>query len=1109
MKKILSFMLAALVVAPLWAQVTTGSISGVVHDSKDEPLAGTVITATHTPTGTRYYATADAKGYYSIPNMRVGGPYSVSANMMGFGKKEYTDIQLGLADNFVQNISLAEESIALESVEVTAKGFSSNMRSDRAGAITSLNTKQINDIPTITRSVNDVLKLTPQAFVSNEGIQIGGGNYRQSFVTVDGAAFNNAFGIGQNLPAGGSPISLDALEQIAVSVTPYDVRQSGFIGGSINAVTRSGDNEFRGSVYTFYSNEKFRGKKVGNTQLTISDATEKTYGLRLGGPIIKNKLFFFVSGEMIQNVTPGPTAMPSTNSKPYTDGKDNIARPTESTLNALSGFLKSEYGYDPGATGGYSSEAPGYKLLARLDWNINDNHKVNLRYSNTLAKSPIAPSTSTSGLSDRNIFNSATRTGMNAIYFQNARYFQETNFSSWAGELNSRFLEGKLSNVLRASYSHQNEPRSTQGGNFPFVDILVKDNSSTMVPYTSFGTELFSYGNLRDVSTFNITDEASMILGDHSLLAGIQFETNNTKNGFQRFGAGYYQFSFEDENELMTAINNKTVFANPHQFAITHSNKNDFSQAYPSFDFRQLSFYLQDEWKLSNQFKLLGGIRFELPSYPKLDTYNEQVANTELAPHNGNNGHYSTAQLPKSALMFSPRAGFNWDITGDRKYVLRGGTGLFTGRIPFVWIVSQVGDAGVLQTTYNVQEGEAKVLPTFSKDRLAMLNQIYPSGFVGGTIPNITSASLMADDLKMPQAWKSSLALDAVLPGDILATLEGVYNRDIHPVTISNVGLKDPATTAVPNYNDNRLYYGARYDNTLRDAYLLHNVKTDGYYYSITAKLQKNNWYGLSAMLAYTFSQSKSLNDGWGDQLYSGYQNSATVNGQNAKELGYAGYVMPHRWVASLSYRKEYAKHFATSVSLFYEGGPQGRLSYIYTSNVVSDNALGNLIYVPKSKDELEFADYTYKDADGNNQTYTAADQAEDFWNFVNNDDYLKNRKGKYAERNGRVYPWSNQLDIKITQDFYIDVAGKRNTLQVGLDILNVGNLLNANWGHKYYYNANAILKQTNTLSQGGTDKPIYNFQRNGTEKLTTAFRDNNALASTYYIQLSLRYIFN
>lgn len=1082
-KKFLLMAGCLLIGTAAFAQVTTSSMSGRIVEENGTPIAGVTVIATHAPSGSQYYSVSDNNGSYRIFNMRAGGPYNVVFDLLGYQKIEVKDVNLPLADNFVLNATLVEEAFGLDAVIISAESSTSNMRSDRAGAMTSIDNRSINSLPTINRSVSDLVKLTPQAYNSGSGPQIGGGSYRQNFFTVDGSAFNNAFGIGQSMPASGSPISLDALEQVSISVTPFDIRQSGFIGGSFNAVTKSGSNEFSGSVYTYYYNDMLRGRRVGDNTLTLNEETNLVYGARIGGPIIKDKLFFFVNVEAEQETAPGPSRRASTASNPYTTGNDNIARPTETEMNTIKDYLMTKYGYDAGAYQGYSSESPGLKILARLDWNINRDHKLSVRYSNTQKKNPSNPSTSTSGLKDRYRL-SGSRTNMTAIYFQNARYFQETNFSSIAAELNSRFGEGKYTNILRASYSHQYEPRSTGGGDFPFVDIG-KDGQY----FSSFGTELFSYGNLRDVTTINITDELSWSLNRHNFLAGIQFENNLTKNGFQRFGSGYFQYdSWED------FIND-----NPHQFAITHSMRDDFAQVFPSFKFNQLSLYFQDEIEINRNFRLSAGLRLELPMYPNLEESSEQVKNTTLKEHNGNKGIYDTSQLPSTKLMFSPRVGFNWDITGDRQFVLRGGSGLFTGRIPFVWIVAQSGDSGVLQATYTAVEGDGKVIPTFSADRNAMLKQIYPNGVTAGTA-NISSISLIADDIRMPQTWKTSLAFDVRLPWGMIGTIEGIYNYDINPVTIENVGLKDPTKTNISGYADNRNQWSERYDKTLKDAYLLKNADEKGYYYSITAKLEKRYDRGFSGMIAYTYSAAKSLGDGWGDQMYSAWQNASTVNGNNIQELGYASYVMPHRLIASLSYRQK-----ATAISLFYEGGPQGRLSYTYTKNVIGDGGAANLIYVPKSQDELTFQDYT---PSGWKNVYTASQQAADFWNFVNNDKYLKTRKGEYAERNGVVYPWTNQFDVKVTTDIFVtEKAGRKSYFQIGLDIRNIGNLLNKNWGHKWYFNKATLLEQVSGRSNGAA--PVYKFQTNGTEVLKDQFTSNVGTSSTYMMLFSLRYIFN
>ena len=1081
-----------------YAQVTTSSLSGKVTEGDNVPVAGAAVIATHLPSGTQYYTMTGENGTYRIQNMRPGGPYKVEVSLLGFGSNTDSGIELTLAENYVHNVKLTEEAIALNEVVVAADAANSTMRSERAGATTSLNVAQINSIPTVSRDLNSLVKLTPQAYNSSSGPQIGGGTYRENNFTIDGASMNNSFGIGESMPSKGQPISIDALDQISINVTPFDVRQSGFLGGAMNATTRSGSNRYEASAYMFYYNERMRGNKTVNGTLDLNEETNFVYGARVGGPIIKDKLFFFVNAEFEKVTSPGPTKVAS-NGTNYTDGSNGVARPDAKVMDALSGFLSDKYGYTTGPYQGYSSKSPGYKLLARIDWNINKNHKINLRYNITKRKDPSNASTSTGGLGDRN-FAKDNRNVMSALSFKNTGYFQEFNYQSFAGELNSRFLDGRLSNILRVTYSNQNEPRSTEGGELPFVDITVNNQY-----YTSFGTELFSYGNLRDVKTLTLTDELAYTWGKNFLTFGIQYEHSKTQNGFQRFGAGYYTFQFDTESDLYNAINNGTVFNNPYQYAITHSFKNDYSQAFPEFKFNQVSLYLQDEVTISERFKFMAGIRFEIPSYPELNTYNEAIFNATLADYKGNGGHYNTAELPNTKLMVSPRIGFNWDIMGNRKVIVRGGTGFFTGRLPFVWIVAQAGDSNVLQSTYTAVQGKGGKVPTFA-NRLEALKQIYPNGpgQASATLPS--SASLMASDLKMPQTWKTSLGVDVKLPGDIIGSVEAIYNYDINPVTITNVGLKDPVSTNIPNYADNRLYYGQYYNSTMKNAYLLHNAKEKGDYFSITAKLEKNYWKGLYAMVAYTYSTARSLGDGYGDQIYSAWMNSATINGNNLEVLGTPSYVMPHRLIGSISYRIG-----RTALSLFYEGGPAGRLSYTYTKNIVGDGGANNLIYVPESKDELTFESYKYNDASGNEQIYSAEAQAEDFWNFVNNNKYLKKRKGQYAERNGLAYPWVHQFDFKVMHDINLSTKGNyKNILQIGLDIKNIGNLFSKKWGARQSYTANQILELSNykDFGQGSTKVPVYKFQRQGTEVLKDAFMPTFGTSSTYLMQITVRYIF-
>ena len=567
----LTLVLFAGMFATVMAQVTTSGISGRIT-SGNESLPGAAIVAVHVPSGTQYGTVTNADGRFSLMGMRTGGPYKVEVSFVGYTKVSYTDITLSLGETFVLNTSLKEGAATVGEVTVVATK-PSPYNSEKNGASVNVNTRQIAMMPSVSRSINDVTRLTPQS----NGNQIGGGNYRQNYITVDGAQFNNAFGIGTNLPGGGSPISLDAIDQISVNITPFDVRQSGFIGASVNAVTRSGSNEFTGSVYNYMQSEKYKGNKVGDATFVKNPSDYKMYGFRLGGPIIKNKLFFFVNYESEKNTVPGPPRVAATPTAPA-DYNNNIARPTVADMDMMSKYLHDTYGYETGPYQGYSNQSPATKFLARVDWNINKNNKFNVRYSKTTAKSPSYPSTSFSPFSS---IYTGNRQAMDAMWYQNSGYYQETNFSSLSAELNSTFGHGKFLNTLRYTNSFQDEPRSSDGKLFPFVDILNGGKA-----YASFGTELFTYGNLRQVKTTTITDDISWSVGKNNFTAGVQYEANQTKNGFMRFGSSYYVF-----NSWADFVGG----AKPADFGITFSNTPGYAQAFPSFKFGQYSAYLQDE----------------------------------------------------------------------------------------------------------------------------------------------------------------------------------------------------------------------------------------------------------------------------------------------------------------------------------------------------------------------------------------------------------------------------------------------------------------------------------------------------------------------------------
>lgn len=1077
------------------AQVTTSSLTGTVRDSK-ETLIGATIKATHQPTGTVYGSSTGADGRFNIPNMRIGGPYLVVVSYVGYENKTFNDVALKLAEPYVLNVTMSESGRQLQEVVVTAANPYSVLNADRSGAVTSISRAQIQTLPTITRSVNDITRLTPQAGGPNGSI--GGGSYRSNNFTVDGANFNNQFGIGQNIPAGGSPISLDALDQISINVTPYDVRQSGFTGASVNAVTRSGTNNFFGTAFYSFRGDNQQGDKVNGTTITKQRYRQDQFGVSLGGPIVKNKLFFFVNLEKNDITQPGPAKIAATPATPYIAANPNVARPTADFLNGVSSYLKSTYGYDPGVYQGYSNLSNNDKFLARIDWNISEKHRFNVRYNQVESKSPrtLSSSVTNAGYTYTN-----SRTSNFALHFANSNYYEDNNLYSLSAELNSSF--GKLTNSLRGSRTKQNDPRSSDSDIFPFVDIL--DSGS---PITSFGYEPFTYGNLRDVSNYTFNDDLTGSFGKHLMTFGLQAEFSTTKNGFQRWGTSHYTFaSWAD-------FVNKVK---PTNFLITYPLTADNSQVFPSFKFAQYSAYLQDEFTVADNFKLTLGARFERAGYPDADEIRTHPLVAGLTFANGRK--VDTGVLPETVITFSPRLGFNWDVMGDRSLQLRGGTGVFVGRIPNVWTVAQSGDSGLLQVS-QVFNGQANVPGIFNPNINAYVPTTKPPA--GTSIPS-AGISDLSPDLKNPRVWKSSMAVDTKLPFGIVGSLEGIYGRDLQSAYAFNANLEAPTPLNVTGYPDNRPVFAAattaKFINKLTSAGLpsatgtvgfntivMDNVK-GGHYWSVTAQLNKQFSRSLGINLAYTKSDARNYGDLGGDQLLNLWSIPQTITNSNTPSLGFTSNVIPDRVIATLNFRKEYLKNLATSISLFYEGGVQGRYSYFYSSDFNRDLQVNDLIYVPKDPSEITF-EAIPAGTSGYKTAYSAQEQSDIFFAFIEQDDYLKTRKGKYAERNGATSPWRNQVDVRLSQEIFKN-AKTKNSFEFNADIFNVGNLINSSWGTIKFVNNQGILIPRNRDLMGGATRPTFRLNSNSGDIVRTTFGTAQTISSTYYAQFGFRYRFN
>ena len=747
--------------------------------------------------------------------------------------------------------------------------------------------------------------------------------------------------------------------------------------------------------------------------------------------------------------------------------------------------------------------------MARLDWNISNRHQLVLRYSQVEGGEPNGVSNSVTGTGLSNVSGSS-RTDINSLWYKNSNYFQGANFYSFAAELNSRW--GRVSNVFRGTYTYQNDSRTTESQLFPFVDIMSTTGYSQSVPYASFGYEPFSFGNLRKVKVYSIVDNLSWTKNKHSWTVGGSFSQSQTINGFQRFATSYYRFA--TWNDFATG-------ALPTDFAITYSLSKNFAPAFSAFKFRQYSVYGQDEIAITKDFRLTVGLRVDLATYPGVP---QIVTHPLVAAQTFANGEtVNTGLLPDPKLMWSPRLGFNWDVYGNRSLQLRGGTGIFTGTVPYVWIVSQSGNNGMLQVTrnFNTPADVAANAGPFNPNPYAYLPASVP---VAGTVVP-AEVEQLGSDFKNPQTWKSSIAMDTKLPWGVIATVEAIFNKDLKTVFFRNPNYQTPQNLNVNGYPDNRPIYGStvqtRFINTLNSAgvfvaggssafntIIIDNApKSQGYYGSLTIKFEKPFSKGFNASVAYTKSISANLNDGNGDQPANGFQVAQSM-GPNTPALSHSSYVLPDRFIASLSYRKEYLKHLATTIAFIYQGSVDYRFSYVYGGDFNRDGITGNdLIWIPTvaQVQAMQFNSQTVGGVVYNQQT-----QRDLFESYIMQDKYLRTHRGQYAERNGALAPWRNQFDVKFLQDLFVKAGKYRNTLQFSVDIFNAGNLINNSWGKTKATNATSILTiaNANSLVPGGSVLPVFTLAQDRGQMITRTFRDVVSTASTYSIQLGLRYIF-
>lgn len=1050
--------------------VTTASMNGKVVDQNGEALPGANVIVTHVPTGTQYGNSTDAGGVFRIANMRVGGPYTVVVNFVGFSEVKRENIYLSLGQTYNHNVEMKESAETLSEIVVT--GTADIINSERTGAKTIISRDQIASMPNASRDLNDFTRLTPQAsFTSQGGISIAGSNNRYNSIFIDGAVSNDVFGLAANGQNGGQVngfplISMDALDQISVSIAPYDVTLGGFSGAGISAVTRSGSNEVEGSVYYLVRNESLAGKTPTlvseSDRKKLADFSAKTYGFRIGGPIIKDKLFFFVNGEIQRDETPQPFDFST-----YNGG---VSR---TDIDAFGDALRN-FGYDPGGYENVIQTLEASRFFVKLDYNINQNHKISIRHSYNKGES-VSPANSNSS----------------RIRFANAGVAFPSETNSTTLELQSNF--GNKSNKLVLGYTTVSDDRDPIGDPFPYIIISAGDIQA--------GSEEFSTGNLLEQKIFTITDNFNLYKGKHTWTFGTHNEFYNMNNVFIRQNFGSYRYA--SIQTFLDDVNNgnQTATQYDRSYSLVDDVTGDDSKAAAKFKALQVGFYGQDEIQLSDKFRLTAGLRIDIPMFLD-DPADDDHFNSVTAPMIEAEGYdlkgAKAGMAPKPQLLWAPRVGFNYDLKGDQTTQIRGGIGIFTSRVPFVWPGAMYNQNGV---TVGGTRQTANI--NFESDPF---NQPTIGDFGGSDALPQGELDLFAKDFKFPQVLRSSIAVDQKLPfWGLIGTVELMYTKTINNVFYENVNLRKPTVKFDGTPDDRYRFTNGRIDHAYQGMIYLGSNTNEGSAYNVTFSLTKPFENGLTAFAAYNFGRAEAIFEGTSSQNSSQWRGVYSVNGRNVAPVGRSDFDAASRIIASISYRKEYwKKRLATTVGLYYEGQSGAPFSYTYNNGLTGEDSRERaLIYVPASQSEIVFKDAATADAQW------AALEA-----YIENDDYLSSRRGQYAEKNMARTPFTNVVDLKLLQDFNFNISNKVHKIQISFDIFNFTNLLNKDWGRRYAVpngdgTSVQLLSFANNDFVPGTNTPRFTFNTAVKDKKDLLTKDDSGLVSSrWQMQLGIRYIF-
>jgi hypothetical protein len=1097
-KRILLVVMAAFALPFLAsAQVTTGSITGIVKDANNAGLEGATVKVTNLPTGAVVFTKTRKGGKFDVLNLSAGGPYKVEVTFVGKNIEPREDIYVQLGNEERVDFVVKDAATELSTVVVTG---TRGARTLKSGTSSNFGQRIINNLPNIGRSITNITTLTPQA---GGGNSFGGRDGRYNNITIDGANFNNNFGLSNNPLPGGAlqPISLDAIDEISVAISPYDAKLGNFTGANIAAVTRKGTNQFQGSVYAFRRDEGLLGRKTNGIKVpSVQSSSSTLYGGRIGGPIIKNKLFFFVNGEYEERDAPGIVWKAS---RPGVPTDVNTSRVLAKDLDTLSQVLNSRFGY---RTGPYENLGnfitKGYRILGRLDWNIVQGHTLTLRYNYSQGDDDQL----LNGTSAPNPRSSSNRWSNNSMSYENSNYRNTTKVSSYTAELRSNF-NNKMSNQLLVTYTTKIDPeRSTGSSIFPFVDI--QDGAATRDNYISFGYELFSRNNKVDEKNLTINNNFTYNTGKHSISAGFEYQQIKVANSFQRYGTSYYRFSSMSDF-FNDSLPNAVGYTYPYAGRTPIAN----------LDFGQLGFYVQDEVKVTDHFKLTYGLRMDKPLFQNDLAGNPAISALTFRDLNGNPLKLDVSQWPKSRFLFNPRVGFNWDVHGNRDLVIRGGAGIFSGRFPFVWFTNMPTNSGVIQNTVELTGSAIPRTLRFGTyyNNPGRLLTDFPTQFPSA--PGTTSPGSIATvdpNFKMPQVLRASFAVDKKLADNLTLTFEAIYNKDINALFQYNANQRAFNGVYAAGVDKRPVFFNSagaisstqadrRINPAISEAMVLTNTRRGGAFVFTTQLARKfaRNW---EASIAYTFTHAMDVTGNPGSQAASAWSNNNGILGQNDLPLTVSEFATPHRLVGFLSWRKEYFKHLGTTIALVYTGFNQGRFNYRYSNDANGDGNSADLLYVPKDAGEIIFVTNSGTFA-GTPFSFTAQQQSDAFFAYVDQDKYMSKRRGQYVERNGALLPFLHNIDFRILQDIFTNIGRRRHSVQLSVEVENFGNMLNSDWGvsQRTVYNNGAILA---FAGLNGSGQPTYRMNTVNGRLPTSTFESLNTVGTTWRANLGLRYTF-